>query len=52
MAEQELTKRGHAGLTLSRHNEDDRLVPAIHVDEHGNVIVAALGSGLVKADRA
>jgi hypothetical protein len=52
MAEQEGTECGHASLALARRGEDHRLVGAVHVDEHGDVVVAALGGRLVQADGA
>jgi len=52
MAEQEGPECRHAGLSLARRGEDHRLVGAVHVDKHGDVVVAALGGRLVQADGA
>ena len=43
---------GHTGLALAGRDEDDRLVAAVHVDEHGDVVVAAPGRRLVETERA
>ena len=52
MAEQEGAECGHASLPLAWCSEDHRLVRTVHVDEHGDVVVAALGGRLVQPDRA
>ena len=52
MGQHEGPELGHAGLALAGRDEDDRLVAAVHVDEHGDVVVAAPGRRLVETERA
>lgn len=42
---------GHGLLAAAGRDEDDRLVLGVEVDEDGDVGLAALGGGLVEADR-
>src|SRR5208283_4658868 len=43
-------ERGHAFLALARGDKEHRLLGGIEIDEHGDVLVAALGGGLVERD--
>jgi hypothetical protein len=52
MAQHEAAESGDAGLSLAGRREDHRLVGAVHVDEHGDEVVAALGGRLVQPDGA
>jgi hypothetical protein len=36
---------------LPRVGKDDRLGPGIQIDEHGDVVAASLGGGLVETER-
>ena len=52
VGQHEAAERRHTCLALAGGDEDHRLVLTVHVDEHGDVVVAALGRGLVQPDRA
>ena len=51
MGDEEVAETGEAGLALAGGDEDHWLLLGIEIDEHGDVVVAALGCRLVEAER-
>ncbi len=51
MGDQEVAEPGEASLALTGRDEDHGFLRAVQIDEHGDVVVAALGRRLVETER-